>query len=731
MDGLSTIGSIIAIAQAIGAIPSIIKTLDRFVHTKRELAGLLNELYTLQLLRLAVEDTGKLFSAADNPGELAIPEPPLLSRARTSLDKIITELRLLADRLERQSTLHRLKFILCSRKIAQLQADARAIRENLHLALSQMALLSQHAHGKMLLEVHSIISNKDVQSHQALPPQSSLIPSIVESETGHTAGMISDQPPALFQSDSVPNERSEAPAHHTEARPSRDFVRIETSLRLERKCNVSCHCQCHFNRMQLRSPRWLSCALGNFFLSYDCLPVPGRWKCDQAQCSRSSSSLHVSYHLPRWLIDRALSLTASFDGLTGGGATIHFTVPRILGMRNILWKYISMDDVVCVEKLLRETRHRPTDMNEYGHSLLQYAILQRASRVFELMNQTWQLHRFPNRRDRNSMLLIRELVMTSPKRQTDPFILAINRLIDCDEDEVAMQSPVHKAVRADADVLEIINEERNFLATTDDFHWTPLHLACAFGHSRAVQTLIDAGSPLDLQDYRERTPLVVSVHYGQYGSALCLVKNGCNILAVDENGDNACAHILRQDLSEASISVLAECLRREPGLAKVRGWHQRQLLHFLAQHQTVAGPFTEQCLRMLLIAGADPDSLDAFGATPLILAVEKNNVTVVRLLLEAGARLETSDHGYGRRILHFVALYGNLKLINFFRTVTAAGQSMTHDTEDLDGNTPINSWKWRTQSNGRLWPGMRRPTLEETDAFEGLIQDIRNRAVPR
>ncbi|OQU94979.1 Ankyrin repeat-containing protein [Cladophialophora immunda] len=558
MDGLSTIGSIIAIAQAIGAIPSIIKTLDRFVHTKRELAGLLNELYTLQLLRLAVEDTGKLFSAADNPGELAIPEPPLLSRARTSLDKIITELRLLADRLERQSTLHRLKFILCSRKIAQLQADARAIRENLHLALSQMALLSQHAHGKMLLEVHSIISNKDVQSHQALPPQSSLIPSIVESETGHTAGMISDQPPALFQSDSVPNERSEAPAHHTEARPSRDFVRIETSLRLERKCNVSCHCQCHFNRMQLRSPRWLSCALGNFFLSYDCLPVPGRWKCDQAQCSRSSSSLHVSYHLPRWLIDRALSLTASFDGLTGGGATIHFTVPRILGMRNILWKYISMDDVVCVEKLLRETRHRPTDMNEYGHSLLQYAILQRASRVFELMNQTWQLHRFPNRRDRNSMLLIRELVMTSPKRQTDPFILAINRLIDCDEDE-----------------------------------------------------------------------------------------------------------------------------------------------------------------------------LDAFGATPLILAVEKNNVTIVRLLLEAGARLETSDHGYGRRILHFVALYGDLKLINFFRTVTAAGQSMTHDTEDLDGNTPINSWKWRTQSNGRLWPGMRRPTLEETDAFEGLIQDIRNRAVPR
>jgi ankyrin repeat protein len=47
----------------------------------------------------------------------------------------------------------------------------------------------------------------------------------------------------------------------------------------------------------------------------------------------------------------------------------------------------------------------------------------------------------------------------------------------------------------------------------------------------------------------------------------------------------------------------------------------------------------------LLKNGHDPDSKDNYGRTPLSRAVENGHQTVVKLLLEKGAELESKDIG--------------------------------------------------------------------------------------
>jgi serine/threonine-protein phosphatase 6 regulatory ankyrin repeat subunit A len=51
----------------------------------------------------------------------------------------------------------------------------------------------------------------------------------------------------------------------------------------------------------------------------------------------------------------------------------------------------------------------------------------------------------------------------------------------------------------------------------------------------------------------------------------------------------------------------------------------------------------EALVRLLLEKGADPESKDASGQTPLRWAVEKGHVAVARLLVEKGADPESKD----------------------------------------------------------------------------------------
>ena len=154
------------------------------------------------------------------------------------------------------------------------------------------------------------------------------------------------------------------------------YIRIKTSIPTARVCSASCHCQCHIKRGIFVSPGWLNPLIGSLFLNYDCIPFPGRWKCDTRDCSGSSSSLFLDYYFPRWLCSRAISLHASTSTIVGEGATLHMRIPRIIPSTNgHCWRNISWEKGVLFRTSLLREHYLPFDQNEYGRSLLVVSLL--------------------------------------------------------------------------------------------------------------------------------------------------------------------------------------------------------------------------------------------------------------------------------------------------------------------------------------------------------------------
>ncbi|TGO50223.1 hypothetical protein BCON_0188g00030 [Botryotinia convoluta] len=69
------------------------------------------------------------------------------------------------------------------------------------------------------------------------------------------------------------------------------------------------------------------------------------------------------------------------------------------------------------------------------------------------------------------------------------------------------------------------------------------------------------------------------------------------------------------------------------------------------------------------------DSRDAYGRTALSLAAENNHVSVLRLLLEAGASITTRDNCYGLSPLEWAALQGNVEIVKILMEKTMSWSS--------------------------------------------------------
>ncbi|MCJ1230401.1 hypothetical protein MMC12_007075 [Toensbergia leucococca] len=131
-----------------------------------------------------------------------------------------------------------------------------------------------------------------------------------------------------------------------------------------------------------------------------------------------------------------------------------------------------------------------------------------------------------------------------------------------------------------------------------------------------------------------------------------------------------------------------------------------------ALHRAVSRSDNLEMIEPLLMAGININEQDKYGATPFIVAVCRNQLNSLGLLLDHGADVdvENSDgdvalmsaifwqyervtqflleHGVnhtlrnkaGQTILHYIAMYGNLKLLALFQDARLNGL----ETEILD-----------------------------------------------
>lgn len=86
----------------------------------------------------------------------------------------------------------------------------------------------------------------------------------------------------------------------------------------------------------------------------------------------------------------------------------------------------------------------------------------------------------------------------------------------------------------------ILQLARQLVNVKKDDGFAALHLAALNGHARVVETLVIEGlAEMDIRNNRRQTPFLLAVSQGHASVIERLVSLGCDIMARDEDGDNA------------------------------------------------------------------------------------------------------------------------------------------------------------------------------------------------
>ncbi|KAM9239070.1 CARD- and ANK-domain containing inflammasome adapter protein-like [Leptosomus discolor] len=157
---------------------------------------------------------------------------------------------------------------------------------------------------------------------------------------------------------------------------------------------------------------------------------------------------------------------------------------------------------------------------------------------------------------------------------------------------------------------------------------TLLHVAATHGHLTIMKYLINKGAKIDVNDRKGRTPLHRAAEKGHSDAVKVLLRFGAYMYSLDTDGktplhlaaQNNHSHILKMLLKEEARSYR----------------NQHNFLHMAALKDE------SHLARMLLKAGASTDGKDERGQTALSYAVSQGSENTAKVLLEAGARVESN-----------------------------------------------------------------------------------------
>ncbi|KAH1011595.1 hypothetical protein HUJ04_000928 [Dendroctonus ponderosae] len=209
----------------------------------------------------------------------------------------------------------------------------------------------------------------------------------------------------------------------------------------------------------------------------------------------------------------------------------------------------------------------------------------------------------------------------------------------------------------------------------------PLHYAIWQKYYEAAQLLLTRGSDVNATDECGYSPLHLSAEHGYTEFVRLLLKSGAK---VDYRPDT------RDEFPKTT-----HC--DEPLRLAIRNKH-KDIARLLLEHGADPNKryfFGSEInlvsdldfLELLLTFGANPDSRDRSGLTPLMKAVRQaNNMEAVLLLLKHGADVNAiadQRHDY-RTVLHYAVLSGNTDIINL---VIKQGAKLNYD-EDFDLGKP-------------------------------------------
>lgn len=254
------------------------------------------------------------------------------------------------------------------------------------------------------------------------------------------------------------------------------------------------------------------------------------------------------------------------------------------------------------------------------------------------------------------------------------------------------------------------------------FGMTPFALAVAHGHSDVAKILLNSGrADINARDNQGRTPLHHAVISKQKESTLLLLSRWQ--IGIHMQDETKCTPFWYAagcgNLDAAQLLIMYGANPNTPGSNFISPLHNaiwerdRLMVSLLLDQSDInVSPYigsTEhaqplltaavcagdtEILRMLLCHGAEVDTYSYHGYRPLRLAVQRRDLSMVKLLLrrEDIKINETGRSGDGFTALHQAAYDGYLPMLNILLDQT----DISINAKDVEGRTPI----WWAINNG-------------------------------
>ncbi|RTE83297.1 hypothetical protein BHE90_002156 [Fusarium euwallaceae] len=250
----------------------------------------------------------------------------------------------------------------------------------------------------------------------------------------------------------------------------------------------------------------------------------------------------------------------------------------------------------------------------------------------------------------------------------------------------------------------------------------PLHLALFRPEDamEVIELLIAMGADVNIRNHQGQTPLMIAASMGQLECIRILSRSKGTLEAKDRYGNTALHWAFMRDQLEAVQLLLASGAQMTTH--NVDG---QTPLHFLKMNQIQDGPVIQKTLQLLLKhQGADIESRNYLGRTPVVEAAIDNRFSAVRLLVNEGASLQNIDN-QGYSIIHFAATFFNLNTLQFLHSLSLSGIDLNH--VNIRGDTPWDLFHFVIFAPPWYLGAWRRPSIDEQQAFVSLYEGIRNR----
>lgn len=282
---------------------------------------------------------------------------------------------------------------------------------------------------------------------------------------------------------------------------------------------------------------------------------------------------------------------------------------------------------------------------------------------------------------------------------TDLVLVLLPILPDSTEDKLPenlrehLTEFIHKIKHFDHNI-DISNLKKDEIAYRDVFITSLLYLAAQSNQLTLCSKLINAKFDLEIQNDDGETPLFPAISNGFGLMVEMLVKAGANILHTNKNDETPISDAV--DFGNAAILdfLLKAVMNFDPTiflpLAIEEG--KLDLVKVLLINNADSNYLNKDGQTILHIAAQNGDinlmevickfgknlkvnMVDAFGFTPLVFAVDKGNLTNIKMLVEIGADFMQQDPG-GFSAFSIALLRGKTDIVNYFLSINKPNTEM-------------------------------------------------------